>query len=668
VDHRLSPQTGRGVRIDPVKLIDLVNFFKSPADRDIIARWTAPPGPQAYAVELPPPPDPERFTFLALGDTGDSAGLGTQETPQDAVARYLAEDAALPESAGDGILVLHTGDVVYMTGERRLYDRNFRRPYSAFLTPESTVDHLVFRLPFLPVPGNHDYYDYSGWATALMRTPVLGAGVAALARELFGFQIPHGGSDMGGAYMAAFVDREAAAPYQPGQHTRLPNRYYRFRIGRTDFLALDSNTLDAPLHTDLQREREEAARHVEQLEKKARALAREIQRDEQAVERWLKHERELAARDASRLAALRAATPPVTMALEHLAVVLRSAGQSVSACAGVAESAARLHRRWEKAARDLLRKKRPGAEVLEALDAAGDDWCEVLDALEDCFTELPEGPERHELLSARDRGAEAMEEWRGRGTGRPPPELCARLHRLSGTALNVQRELALERRRMDRRQEDYDSAQLEWLREALDESARDNPDGWRIVYLHQPLYSTIGDHSENADVVGVRENLAPLLRDRVHLVLAGHAHAFEWFRSTTLPTTGLVVTGGGGQPWLWRSILDPRQFRHFQRHYCSLRDGGATECLAAGNGPPATDGQAGALYHYVRVEVSPEALTVIPVGVRRVGGGYRREVPMPVYHVPEFPPPEPGVRPQWNRRVLESIQIRRGQPPEPRWK
>ena len=221
---------------------------------------------------------------------------------------------------------------------------------------------------------------------------------------------------------------------------------------------------------------------------------------------------------------------------------------------------------------------------------------------------------------------------------------------------------------MDRRPEDYDAAQLTWLRDALDESVRENPDGWRIVYLHQPLYTTIGDHSENADVVGVRENLIPLLRDRVHLVVAGHAHAFEWFQSTTLPTTGLVVTGGGGQPWLWRSILDPRRFRHFQRHYRSLRDGGATECVAAGNGPPADDGATGALYHYVRVEVTPEALTVIPIGVRRVGSGYRRESPMPVFHVPEFPAAEAGVRPAWNRRVLESIEIRRGQPPQPRWK
>ncbi|RDJ94311.1 hypothetical protein B4Q13_15315 [Lacticaseibacillus rhamnosus] len=56
----------------------------------------------------------------------------------------------------------------------------------------------------------------------------------------------------------------------------------------------------------------------------------------------------------------------------------------------------------------------------------------------------------------------------------------------------------------------------------------------------------------------------------LHLVLAGHAHAFEWFRSSLLPTTGLVVTGGGGQPWLWNSILNPRRFSRYRPLYRSV--------------------------------------------------------------------------------------------------
>src|SRR5207248_1079508 len=115
-------------------------------------------------------------------------------------------------------------------------------------------------------------------------------------------------------------------------------------------------------------------------------------------------------------------------------------------------------------------------------------------------------------------------------------------------------------------------------------------------------------------------------------------------------------------------ILDPRRFQRFRHLYRALRDAGATECMAAGYGPPAPDGEAGSLYHYLRVQVTPEALTVVPVGVRRVSGGYRREEPMPVYYAPEFPPGEPPPRPQWKRRPLEAIEVRRGEPPQPRWR
>jgi hypothetical protein len=275
---------------------------------------------------------------------------------------------------------------------------------------------------------------------------------------------------------------------------------------------------------------------------------------------------------------------------------------------------------------------------MEALADLSDDVCRLMDELENCYTELPEGLERNELLAAENELQQANQSWCRGSAGTPPADLCDRIQKLSAAALDVQRQLALERRRMNRQPEDYDAGQLQWLDESLEESVRDNPDGWRIVYLHQPLYTSIGDHSENPDVVGVRENLIPLLQDRVHLVLAGHAHAFEWFRSSALPHTGLIVTGGGGQHWLWPSILEPRRFRKFQNLYRSLREGGAVECVAAGNGPAAADGASGALYHYVRVEVTPEALLVHPVGVRKAAGKYRKEAPAAA---PSHPPAWP---------------------------
>ena len=190
-----------------MKILTASNWLKAPLDRDVIARWTVNPGQgMGYGLSFPLPADAERFTFLALGDSGDSEASGPHVSPQDAVGREMARDAALPGSDGAAAFVVHTGDVVYMTGERRLYDRNFRRPYAPFLTPESTVDKLIFRLPFLPVPGNHDYYDLQHWLNWLSRIPLLGAGVRAIAHELFAFSLPEGGSSMGKAYMQAFVN------------------------------------------------------------------------------------------------------------------------------------------------------------------------------------------------------------------------------------------------------------------------------------------------------------------------------------------------------------------------------------------------------------------------------------------------------------------------------
>src|SRR5207248_892790 len=158
-----------------------------------------------------------------------------------------------------------------------------------------------------------------------------------------------------------------------------------------------------------------------------------------------------------------------------------------------------------------------------------DDICELLEEVEGCYAGLPEGPRRADLLAAQEAVVEASRAWRQQVTGRPPDTLCARLQKFSQSALDVQRDLARERRRMGRQPDDYDAEQIEWLRAGLEECVRERPDGWRIVYLHQPLYTTIGSHSENSDVAGVRENLIPILRDRAHLVLAGHSHAFEWF-------------------------------------------------------------------------------------------------------------------------------------------
>jgi hypothetical protein len=274
---------------------------------------------------------------------------------------------------------------------------------------------------------------------------------------------------------------------------------------------------------------------------------------------------------------------------------------------------------------------------------------------------LQDGPERAAILGARDELDTQLEAFSTLANP-APADITARLRTLSEESLDVQRELSLERRRLRFRPEDYDAMQLRWLDEGLAASRAAHPDGWRVVYLHHPLYTMIGNHVERSDIINLRENVLPILQKHdVHLVLAGHSHAFEWFRSDALPHTGIFVTGGGGQMTLRPSILEPRRFSRNQHRYDSLRAAGVTEYAMSGDGPSASDGEDGFLYHYLRIEVAPEVLRVRPVGVRRLASGsFRREDPMPVYHAPVL---SGTGRPPWYPRTLEAVEIRRGQIP-----
>jgi hypothetical protein len=646
-----------------------VNWLKSPSNRSIIARRTSGGKGRAFALELPQPPHPDRFTFLVLGDSGDSEAVSTGLSPQEAVARELVKDTCAAEPRG-AAMVLHTGDVVYMTGERRLYDRNFRRPYAELLAPGSTVDNLIFRLPFLPVPGNHDYYDLGSWAQLLSRVPFLGGGLQAVAREVFGYNLPRGGSDMGAAYMQAFVDGAGAdpLPYRPGEQTRVPNRYYRFEMGSVHFFALDSNTLDAPPPAaDGAAVRAEAARRVRELEGRLRTVQRELLQHEQALDRWRVRERLTLVESPDRLAALQTASEDVRRALGALAAGVTETG----ACAGQAAGVRQVQAAWTSAWSEMERRSDAAARAaaFPELDAAGGRACEALVRVEGCLAELPDGPGRESILTGRAEVERALAAWTFLASPTPAEDLETRLRELSESALDLQRELAQERARARYVPADYDAPQMDWLARALEESERAAPDAWRIVYLHHPLYTTIRNHAERADVQGVRANLLPLLRGRAHLVLTGHSHGFEWIHSGAMPDTGVFVTGGGGQVSLRSSILSPRYFNRYRDRYRSIREAGARECVVAGRGPAADDGETGALYHYLRIEVLPDVIRVRPVGVRRLrGGGYRREEPMPVFHAPELSREwDAGERPGWVSRRLDAVEVRREERPRPLW-
>lgn len=209
--------------------------------------------------------DNPEFSFLVIGDSGAGAHWGYN--PQRQVAELM-----LPHHQ-ECRFMLHTGDVIYLVGSSEFYPENFIKPYREFLVggevPKGIAyDRMVFQLPILPIPGNHDYYDL----------PIL-SGLLSLTtlplRRLLGskldLDIGWHGSGQGDAYARAFLDYLKAfrlpgdlarhldkhytaktdtgccLRYQPGHFTRLPNRYYTFRYGGIDFFALDSNTFNDPL-------------------------------------------------------------------------------------------------------------------------------------------------------------------------------------------------------------------------------------------------------------------------------------------------------------------------------------------------------------------------------------------------------------------------------------
>ncbi|MEH2318485.1 metallophosphoesterase family protein [Nostoc sp.] len=208
--------------------------------------------------------DNSEFSFLVVGDSGSGKHRG--HNPQRQVAELM-----LPHH-NESRFMLHTGDVIYLVGSSEYYQQNFIQPYREFILDTEhpkkiAYDQMVFKLPILPVPGNHDYYNLPILLSLASLTTLP---IRRLLRSRLDLDVGLHGSGTGDAYARAFLDYLKAfqlpgelnhhldqyytaktdtgccLSYEPGHFTRLPNRYYTFRYGGIDFFALDSNTFNDP--------------------------------------------------------------------------------------------------------------------------------------------------------------------------------------------------------------------------------------------------------------------------------------------------------------------------------------------------------------------------------------------------------------------------------------
>jgi 3',5'-cyclic AMP phosphodiesterase CpdA len=261
-------------------------------------RWGHPllgaAGIDQTALALEGVPDGDApFSFLVLGDSGTGRYRG--DSPQRRVAELLLRHGE------DARFLLHSGDVVYQVGSSEQYRANFIHPYREWLVGGEdwrtiAYDRMVFRRPFLPVPGNHDYYDLplplgilSGLSWPLRR----------LLRRFIVLDVGWHGSHQGQAYARAFLDVLAAVPepelqahlrsrydgrldgspclrYRPGAFTRLPNRYYRCRCAGVEVFALDSNTFNQPVSSVALADRLALQERRRRLEEERNGRIREV--------------------------------------------------------------------------------------------------------------------------------------------------------------------------------------------------------------------------------------------------------------------------------------------------------------------------------------------------------------------------------------------------------
>ena len=179
-----------------------------------------------YRLRLADEASGSPFSLLVLGDSGAKGAAKIR------VGQAMRKEREIA-------FVLHLGDVVYLSGSKEGYPDRVIQPYQHWLVDRTVKSHkdLLFNTPFLPIYGNHDYFDFAD-------IPIIGDLAGEISDNI------GSGSHNGRVFEEAFVQADASLvtdgvlDYIPNKQTRIPNRYYWFTYGNCVFMALDSNTLD----------------------------------------------------------------------------------------------------------------------------------------------------------------------------------------------------------------------------------------------------------------------------------------------------------------------------------------------------------------------------------------------------------------------------------------
>jgi len=109
------------------------------------------------------------------------------------------------------------------------------------------------------------------------------------------------------------------------------------------------------------------------------------------------------------------------------------------------------------------------------------------------------------------------------------------------------------------------SSQREWLVQELS-SAACREAAWRVVFFHEPPFTSASGHQDN---LTVQEHLVPLFEQYgVDIVFSGHSHAYERYLHNGI----YYIVTGGGVGYLYTLLPDKtppiREFGRSVHHYC----------------------------------------------------------------------------------------------------